>query len=96
MIARFFISIGIMVCFLGGCLVRAPLFRPPVRKRVIIPARPGKNFIWVKGHWAWRGGNYRWVNGYWVKPRLGKVWVQGHWVKRRGRWVWIKGHWRRR
>jgi hypothetical protein len=67
---------------------------PPAERQEVVPARPGPGWVWVRGHWAWRG-RWVWIRGHWARvPRAGAVWVPGHWVRRAGGWVWIEGHWR--
>jgi hypothetical protein len=77
-----------------GCVVRGPRVAPPPPRTVVRTARPGPNYIWVRGHWGWKSGRYVWVNGYWLKRKPGRTWVAGHWEKRGTRWVWVRGHWR--
>ena len=70
----------------------------PVRTNVVVvkkPTKPGKNFIWIEGHWKWnkRRQAYVWIDGKWAKRQGNKSWVAGHWRKTRGGWTWIPGHW---
>jgi hypothetical protein len=61
-----------------------------------VPA-PGPNFVWVGGHWAWRGHWRRWVwvRGHWILPPSGaSAWVPGHWAQAPSGWVWVEGQWR--
>ena len=86
---------GILIFSSVSCVTyRTPRQAPPPRKVVVRTAKPGPQYVWVQGHWTWRGGSYHWINGHWKKKKRGKVWVAGHWKKRRGRWVWVAGHWR--
>ena len=36
----------------------------------VAPPRPGPEYVWVPGHWAWRGRDlgYVWLPGRWVLP----------------------------
>ncbi len=36
----------------------------------VAPPRPGPDYLWVPGHWAWRGRDlgYVWMPGRWVLP----------------------------
>ena len=61
---------------LAGCIVaepppvvQQPPPSPPARVEVA-PAPPGPGYVWVPGHWAWRGPRrgYVWVAGYYVVP----------------------------
>ncbi len=92
-----------VLLFAAGCVVREQVVRtppppPPVRVEVL-PARPGPTYVWVPGHWAWRGPErgYVWVAGRYAVPESpGYVWVPGHWQPRRDGYVWVEGHWRPR
>ena len=72
----------------------------PVRsaKRVVKVKAPGRNHVWIAGHWKWRPAlkKYVWVGGRWVKSRKNKVYVAGHWRKVPGGHMWVPGQWRRR
>ncbi len=67
---------------------------PPAVVYERIPPRPGAVWVWVPGHWDWRG-YWVWIRGHWARrPRPGAVWVPGYWAPRPGGWIWIEGHWR--
>lgn len=66
---------------------------PPPRREVIVTA-PGRDFVWQRGHWAWRGDGYAWVEGRWVRLERGHRWMEGRWVHDRHGWYYIEGHWR--
>jgi hypothetical protein len=69
--------------------------QPPAERVEVIPASPGGDFVWVKGHWGWRGNEYAWVPGHWVVPERGfREWVPGRWEHDRGGWFYVDGHWR--
>ncbi len=94
----------VLVLFVAGCVVREEVLvrtPPPVPgvEVEVVPAHPGGAYVWVPGHWAWRGPErgYVWVGGRWAVPESpGYVWVPGHWAERRGGYVWVEGHWRPR
>lgn len=70
----------------------------PVHTKVVIvkPKTPGKNYIWVDGHWKYNSNmnKYVWVNGKWVrKPQNNSVWIAGRWKKVRGGWKYVPGRW---
>ena len=67
---------------------------PPKVRTEVRTKRPGKNAIWVPGHWQWNGRKYVWKAGHWDKRPGGKTWVPGHWNKKQRGWVWVPGHWR--
>lgn len=64
---------------------------PPAERVEVVPVRPWDDGVWIKGHWAWRGG-WEWIPGHWDRPRFrGAAWVPGHYGPRG---AWIEGHWR--
>ena len=65
---------------------------PRVDKR---SPRPGKQYIWVQGHWERSRGQYVWAPGRWVKAKKNHIWVDGYWLKHKksGDWVWVAGYW---
>lgn len=74
--------------------VFAPI-APPVAPVEVIGIAPRPGYIWIGGHYVWRG-RWVWVPGYWSRPPVGyAVWVPGHWDRRPGGWIWVEGHWRR-
>jgi hypothetical protein len=98
------VSCGLLFLAAAGCatyepvMVAAPPPVPPPQAEVV-PVQPGPAYVWVPGHWAYRGPRrgYIWVPGYWAVPHApGYVWVQGYWAPRPGGYVWIEGHWRLR
>jgi len=88
----------------SGCVVRtrghvrvAPVAvveveeAPPPPRTVVVETRPG--FVFVQGHWNYRGGRYVWLAGHWERERANHVWVQGRWERRGNRHVWVEGRW---
>ena len=68
---------------------------PPGERVEVIPVTPGTEYIWVKGHWAWRHNDYEWIPGHWVVPERGfREWVPGRWERERRGWYYIEGRWR--
>ena len=82
-----------------GCASAPPrrvyIMRPPPTDVVeVVPAQPGPEYVWVRGHYRWDDGDYRWVNGHWqVAPQGFREWVPGHWINRHDQWFWVEGHW---
>ena len=72
------------------------VMRGPPRERVeVIPASPGREYVWVTGHWGWRRNDYEWIAGHWVVPERGfREWVPGRWEHDRAGWFYIEGRWR--
>jgi hypothetical protein len=74
--------------------VNAPM--PPLRTEVVI-ARPGPEFIWVRGHWDWVGGprGYVWLPGAWVRPpHPHAVWIEPRYEFRAHRHFFARGYWK--
>jgi len=63
---------------------------PPVAEQ-LVPA-PGPNFVWIAGHWVWRG-RWVWAPGHWEAMRPGAAWMAGHWERHHGGYVWVEGYW---
>jgi len=77
----------------GAVVVESP---PPPLAAETIYAAPGPDFVWVSGHWAWRGHWRRWVwaRGHWARrPFSNAEWIAGHWTQTAGGWVWLEGQW---
>ena len=95
---------GLLLFAAAGCAVYEPAMMatppPPPQPQVeAVPAQHGAAYVWVAGHWAWRGPRrgYVWVPGYWAVPHApGYVWVPSHWAPRPGGYVWVEGHWQLR
>lgn len=95
------LSLCTLVLAATGCLVPLPrravvvVGPPPAEVVETIPAQPGPDYVWIRGHYRWDGAQYVWMPGHWAQPPAGYVeWVPGHWVRREGGWFWIEGHWR--
>lgn len=74
--------------------VNAPL--PVVRQEVVV-ARPGPEFVWVRGHYDWVGGRegYAWIPGVWVRPPHARaVWVEPRYERRGRHHFFARGYWK--
>jgi hypothetical protein len=68
---------------------------PPSERVEVIPAAPGRDYAWMKGHWGWRRNDYEWIPGRWVVPERGyRNWEPGRWERDRNGWFYIEGRWR--
>ncbi len=68
---------------------------PPPRRAEVVPARPGREHVWIAGHWTWARHEYVWTPGHWERPpRRHARWVQGRWRKHGRQWYWEPGHWK--
>jgi hypothetical protein len=63
---------------------------PPPRYRTV---QPRAGYVWVRGHWEWRGDQWFWVDGHWDRARTGYTYMEGHWEQRGNRWHWVEGRW---
>ena len=69
--------------------------QPPTERVEVVPSTPGREYVWVKGHWGWRRDDYEWIPGRWVVPERGyREWVAGKWQHDRNGWFYVEGHWR--
>lgn len=62
---------------------------PPLQ---IEPVQVRSGFVWIGGHWEWRGG-WTWRRGHWERERPGHIWTPGRWDLVNGRYVWVAGRW---
>jgi hypothetical protein len=97
--------IGLLCLSLAGCIV-APRVReprgeivfamrePPPERIEVIPAPPGGEHVWLKGHWVWRRDDYEWIPGRWARLEPGfREWVPGRWEHEQRGWLYVEGHW---
>lgn len=86
------------VAALAGCVYPARTVvvagPPPPPPGEYIPAAPGPDYVWIRGHYVWREGRYVWSPGHYVVRRSGAVWVEGRYENRPEGYVWVEGHWR--
>ncbi|HEY4303543.1 MAG TPA: hypothetical protein VGM82_03705 [Gemmatimonadaceae bacterium] len=69
--------------------------QPPAERVEVIPDAPGREYVWVKGHWGWRRNDFEWIQGHWTVPERGyREWVAGRWDHDRNGWFYVEGHWR--
>ena len=89
----------------AGCIVAEPVPvvqtppPPPAAQVEVVPAMPGPGYVWVPGHWAWRGPRrgYVWIGGHYAIPaQPNYVWIPGTWAPSTQGYVWVEGHWRAR
>jgi hypothetical protein len=65
---------------------------PPAPVYEVVPARPGRGYVWVGGYYTWYGGGYHWHHGAYVLH--GGAWCKGYWrhTPHRG-YIWVNGRW---
>jgi hypothetical protein len=81
-----------------GPTVAVVASRPPPPPRVeIIPAAPGREYVWLPGYWHWERNDHRWVDGRWDRQRERERWVPHRWDHddRGGQWHLHGGYWHR-
>jgi hypothetical protein len=69
---------------------------PPPRRREPIVDRPGRDYVYIRGHYVnGRNGGYEWVPGTWVRPQGRRHrYVEGRWVQERNGWYYVEGYWK--
>ncbi len=94
-------AVALAGLFLGACASNPRLGvayahrGPPVERVEVISVSPGRDQVWIKGHWAWRGGDYDWISGHWSAPERGyREWIPGRWEHDRHGWFYVEGRWR--
>ena len=92
--AALLVLLGLISVLLADCLVSYPRFGPPPLREERIVGGHRAGYVWISGHWGWRGGGYVWVRGYWARARHGRSWEPGRWEQRGRKWAWRRGHWR--
>ena len=68
---------------------------PPPTKAEVITKSPGKEAVWIGGHWKWAGEEFVWMPGHWVKKPQGS-WIKGHWKKTKHGYIRVPGHWKKK
>ncbi|WP_394781078.1 YXWGXW repeat-containing protein [Undibacterium sp.] len=67
---------------------------PPPPRTEVVPA-PRRGYLWVPGHWDWRGNQHVWARGTWIRERRGYVYQEPRWTEHEGRWHYQQGAWGR-
>lgn len=95
-IKSFLFTLVVLFAFTSVSSAQLVVVKKPVRPKVIVvkPSKPGKDYVWIDGHWKDNGKNYVWVKGHWVKGKHNKVWIKGRWKRNRGGWIWVAGYWK--
>ena len=73
----------------GG--ISLPTLALPAARIEQVGTRAG--FLWITGHWEWRGSSWQWVGGRWEAERAGMQWQPGRYEVQGGVQVWIEGRW---
>jgi hypothetical protein len=97
------LAVALSLASIAGCArnprprvgVEYVVRQPPAERVEVITARPGVEYVWVKGHWGWRRNDYEWIPGRWATPERGfREWEPGRWEHDRAGWFYVEGHWR--
>lgn len=96
-----FILLSITFCLIFSNTIQAQEVKRPLTAKVTneeIPASPGENWTWVKGHWKWDGGKYVWKKGMFTEKRTGSIWIDGEWERNQksGWWKFNHGYWQKK
>jgi len=66
---------------------------PPMRVESFGP-RPGAEYVWTSGYYAYRDGSYVWVVGSWLRPpTVGLGWIEPRYISCGGRYCFQPGRW---
>ena len=69
--------------------------QPPTPRYEVIPARPGRAYVWAPGFWARDRAGFNWVAGHYASPpaRM-RRWEPARWRHDSRGWFFVEGHWR--
>lgn len=69
---------------------------PPRAIREARPVSPGRNYVWIPGHYQYQGRAYVWVSGRYERPAFDNIrrWEPGKWHHDRNGYYWVEGGWR--
>jgi hypothetical protein len=54
---------------------------------------PSADYVWVPGHWFWRGDHYAWRPGFYAAANPDWIWVPANYVWTPNGYVFVDGHW---
>lgn len=70
-------------------------YGPPAPRYRVYGVAPGPGYVWMDGHWGYRGGRYEWDEGRWARPPRGRHhWERGEWRHEGRGWRYHDGRWR--
>ncbi len=79
---------------LPGFEIRIATSAPPHARREVIPQRPDRDSVWIKGYWNWEGSRWAWTNGRWERPeQRSHKWVAPRYVREGKAWRYEPPHW---
>ena len=55
---------------------------------------PGRDHVWIDGHWRHDGKAYQWESGRYERQRPNKRWESARWDRERDGWRYHEGGWR--
>ena len=96
---------GLAALAAAGAMMRLPasaqtsinlqIGTPPPPVRYAVMPQPRRGYVWVPGHWEWRGNRHVWKAGYYLAARPGYYYQQPTWVQEGNRWAYRGGGWNR-
>ena len=94
------LSVLLVALVATGC-PSAPLVvkrGPPDDKREQPDFKPGPDYFWKRGHWAYDSprDDYVWITGSWAKERVNRTYVPGYWERKGDGWTWHEEAWEER
>ena len=79
---------------LPGLEIRVGHKAPPKLRSERRPARPGRDYLWLPGAWAWQNNDWAWAPGRWDRPsERGSRWMKDRYVREGPAWRHEPGHW---
>jgi hypothetical protein len=91
LLARVFLTIGVIFTAESGAQVEIDVAPPPPRVEVPPPPRP--NLMLTPGYWQWRNGKFGWIAGKWITVIPGYQWLPSRWVHDGTVWRFQSGEW---
>ncbi len=90
----------VLVLLVGCTTAQKPIMRAPPTEKLEKPDfKPGPDYFWKKGHWAYDEprDDYVWIHGSWDKERPNRTWIPGYWECKDGKnWFWHEEVWEER
>jgi hypothetical protein len=67
---------------------------PPAPQVELPGLAPGRDHVWVPGHWTRSSDRWVWMSGRWeLRPHPTSVYMPGHWERRGNGYIWREGYW---
>ncbi|MEZ0231112.1 MAG: hypothetical protein ACAI25_21025 [Planctomycetota bacterium] len=92
-------SLVVLLALAGCATPPKPIKRaPPTDKNERPDFKPGPDYFWKKGHWAYDEprDDYVWIHGSWDHERSNRTWIPGYWECKDDGWLWHEDLWEER